>query len=437
MKEIVKKGLFFLILGLLFIPLLQFFYPFLEENKLNGSFNITEKPSLDSLSYDWFNSRHQETYDDYFNDHIGFRPFFIKTYNQFRFSCYNTVSSTAAIKGKGGVLYDARYITTTLGHDFMGGDIIKEKVKDIKFVKEQLELEGKRLLIVIAPNKGRYNADEIPDYFKKIDTTNYEVYLTHFDNQDIDYIDFNDWFLKKKKNSDYNLIPKYGTHWSIYGSMLSADSIIKFCNSNYNYKLPTYNIDSLVIKETSNYAMKNGIKYYLDYDLGDNLNLWWKLKGERYVYPHTHIIKDADSKKKNLLVISDSFFEPMYYSDFSTEIFSMSGYWYYNKKVVEIPERNKQPEDLKATLPNTDLVIIMLTEWNMYRLGFGVIEELKAYYSGEETMSPDVIHYIERIRADKKWYNDIKKSAKERGISDYEMLVRSAKWMVREKAKKK
>jgi hypothetical protein len=412
--------MFIIILGVLFCPLAQYEFALFEEVELKGVFDKVEEPEINWI--DWREGDFQKKYEQHFNDYIGFRPSLIRTINQLRFSFYNVINKSTGTVGDNNIIYDTRYINSAMGEDFIGRVEISKKVNDIQFIKNKLEEDGKKILFVLAPNKARYFSEEVPSYFRKIDTTNYEVYLDNFEKYGIDYIDFNSSFLKLKKEFPINLIPFYGTHWSSFGSYFAADSIVKYCNTNYNYNLPRFILDSISVSEKP----KSG-----DYDLGENLNLWRMLKGENYVYPHSHVQNITPSNKKNLLVISDSFFEAMYRSDLVKKIFNMTGYWYYNRD-VRVPSkttRGKKAGDLKSALAKTDLIIILSTEFNFYRLGFGITEELKAYYTGEEPLDAKTIQYMNRIRADKVWYKQIKQSAKKEAVSDYEMLLRNAKYM--------
>ena len=79
------------------------------------------------------------------------------------------------------------------------------------------------------------------------------------------------------------------------------------------------------------------------------------------------------------------------------------------------------------------MVIIMLTEWNLYRLGFGVIEEINSHYTGEPLESVMVRHYIDKIRSDKKWMISIQQKAKERQVSVDQMVLIDAKYFARKK----
>jgi len=422
MKEKFKIGLFVIIIGMLFLPLLQFSSNYFEENVLRGSYKLAEKPKI--ISRAWFSSKFQNKYDRYFDDHLGFRPFFVRLHNQLKYSVYEKVSTQEVIVGKNNILYDERHINALFGNDFIGSNIIKRQTKRIREVKKALAKEGKELLIVLAPNKARYFRNEVPDRYKEIDTTNYEVYLKCFKEDSINYIDFNDWFLTQKKTGGPNLVPKYGIHWTEYGRSFVADSLINYCNKNYGYELINY--------KTVN-TIKTNVPSEEDYDLGKTLNLFTAPKDETYIYEDRVVIPNQ-KKKKKLLSVGDSFFLSMEIGGFTKDVFDPLGFWYYNKNVlIDTSERRKHSDDLQKVLPETDLIVIMLTEWNMYRFGFGVIEELDNYYYNTPIENSWVRHYIFKIRSDKVWMKSVIKQAKEREISVDSMIVNTAKDFVKQK----
>ncbi len=175
---------------------------------------------------------------------------------------------------------------------------------------------------------------------------------------------------------------------------------------------------------------------YGDYDIGNALNLLEFIDDETYLYPKKSIISNDSTEKKKLLVIADSFFNNLHKIGLADDIFNLTGYWYYNKTVIQDKSILRKDIDLAKTIENTDLVLIVLTEWNLYRFGFGIIEELKINYGDYSNMRPaDVTEFMNRIAKDKKWYDKVKVQAKERNISVDSMLVRSAMWYIKNKKK--
>lgn len=419
MANYIKSGLACLLLLLMLSPLVQFSVRLFEENPLNGHFEQIEKPDLNKKS--WLSGDYQNQYKTYFKEQVGFSNFLVRLHNQIHFDLFKQVNTKDVVVGKNNVLYDGRHINALQGKDFLGTKLIHKNVVQLRNVTDSLKANGKQILIVLAPNKARYFRDEVPTTKKIAGPTNYESYLTYFNQFNIAYLDFNEWFLQQKTKQSINLIPKYGIHWSEYSATFVEDSIINYCNQYFGYQLPHYRINKLVSTKTPS---------DLDYDLGKSLNLFSKPSDENYNYPQKDIIS---GQKKKLLAVGDSYFKMLYLTGFTKDIFDSDGLWYYNREVLKEGLPEKKPRPLKEVLPETDIVIIMLTEWNLYRLGFGIIEEIDSYYTGNKIESNEVRYFINRIRSDQNWLEGERKKAIERGISLDTMIVKTARYMVRSK----
>ncbi len=395
-----------------------------ELPRLKGEFTIAPKPKQNWE--DWFSKDYQKAYEQYFNDHLWYRNFLVRLYNQINFSLFSKVKRETAILGKQNVLYDERYIKTVMGSDFVGSKEISETLNKLEKISNYLAQKGKRILVVIAPNKARYYPENIPDRYQIEDTTNYDIYKKEFPYRNINLIDFNAYFVAQKTKVDYDLIPKYGIHWSVYGAFLAADSIIEYCNRNFNYSLPKYQLDSITY--TTNPSSE-------DYDMGEVLNILTHLGEETYLYPHFSVNQTENSSKKKVLVVSDSFFNNLYYTGFAKDIFNLSGYWYYNRD-NRGSKINRKEVDFDKTLEETDLIILMQTEWNLYRLGFGLIDELNSWIDRKDSYKLELNRKIQKIKNDKEWFNKVKKEAQKRGISIDSMLIKSAQYVLKKKSER-
>ena len=413
----------FFIQFLLWVPLLQFSFSVVSENKLKGEYTLNEKPKIDSFLTEWKQGVYQSKYSNYFNDAFGFRPFFVRVFNQKDFVLFDKIHNVDVVQGKNNVFFDSRYISTLLGNDYLGNNEIKKRLKEVEKAKNFLNKQNKQLLLVLAPNKARYYQESIPDSFKIIGKTNYDVLINELKHSDVDYIDFNQWTLNQKNKHEASLISKYGIHWTEYTVDFAMDSIINYCNDKYNYALPEF------LREP--YEKTNSARFH-DNDAIETMNLLVSPSDETYFYCKKTPTKQASKK---ILVVGDSFYNSLFEQGFSDGIFLNEGFWYYNKQVSG-ESRLKTPDELFKTLPETDLVMIVQTEWNLYRLGFGLIEEINSFYTGGKIEDFYVRDQIEKIRSNKEWFENVKQQAEVRGIPLDSMLVRSAKYMLKQKQEK-
>jgi hypothetical protein len=126
------------------------------------------------------------------------------------------------------------------------------------------------LWLYLAPNKARFFPQMIPnDLRTKQTTTNYDQYVKYFAENQVPILDCNAYFLHISDTSRYDLFPKYGTHWSMYGGSLIRDSLVNIIEDVSGKPLPKF---AKTIR-LSDYPE------YTDADIGDGLNLIQKLQG--------------------------------------------------------------------------------------------------------------------------------------------------------------
>ena len=83
-NRIVKKMLFISIIFLLFLPMIQQKIKLFDLKPLKGSFEKIKRPCFSS--YNWFEGKYQAQQQNYLNQSVGFRDFFVRVFNQIHFS---------------------------------------------------------------------------------------------------------------------------------------------------------------------------------------------------------------------------------------------------------------------------------------------------------------------------------------------------------------
>jgi hypothetical protein len=103
----------------------------------------------------------------------------------------------------------------------------------------------------------------------------------------------------------------------------------------------------------------------------------FRLKSFKMAYPRMHLQSGSIKLKPSVLVVSDSYYDNMFETDF-TKAFKYNHLWYYNKQVY--PESYLKPLerseiDLKKEIKRHDVIIVMATDANLPNMGWGFIEE--------------------------------------------------------------
>lgn len=427
-----KSILFTLLLALLFIPWVQ--------NKLHP---VSLRPLAGAIAQpeyqpfqlkNWFTGEYQETKETFLNASFGFRNFFVRLNNQISFSLFHKARANGVIIGKENYLFEENYIRAINGTDFIGTDSTLHRFKLLQLVSDSLKAHGKDLIVVLAAGKGTFYREYIPDHRKKPKSnTNYEMHASLARDSDLHVIDFNRYLLNEKTTSPYPLYPRYGIHWSTYAACRIADSLTRYIEHIREIDLPGVYFTE-VRKEPAHGD---------DIDISEGMNLLFALKPDTMGYPLMKFEPDNGQVKPSLLVISDSYFWGMYNFGIA-RCFRECHFWFYNQQVY--PETFTKPLatsdlNLKEQLMKHDVVVIMATEANLAKLGWGFIEKAARVFSltPEEQQQADfdlkVKALTDYIKTDKAWLEAIKKKAEAKNISLDSMIELDAIYMVKNPGK--
>lgn len=425
-STIFKKILLSLILIILFLHGIQGFINFVETPPLKGYIEKPKKPNLSKSS--WLDGNYQIKEEEYINSRFGFRSFYIRLSNQIAFSLFKKAKANGVIIGQENYLYEENYLKAHSGKDYLGMDRLQKLSERIKFISDTLTKLNKQLLIVFAAGKGSYYPEFFPSQYKQItEKTNYKVLSNQLKKINVPVIDFNKWFIERKTKTKYPLYPQYGIHWSNYGAVLAADSIIKEIEYLQKIDMPNIIFDNIKLRQPEGN----------DYDIADGMNLLQKLKSFEMAYPE---IKTENSKNKirpSVLVISDSFYWGMYGFGIANS-FQNDHFWYYNKQVY--PETFKEElftEDLNfgKEIDKHDVFIVMATEATLPNLGWGFLENAEMFFKGvhlknDNDYKQQIKQLKKVIKGDKNWVIQINEKALKREITFDSMLTIDAIWLL-------
>jgi len=271
--------------------------------------------------------------------------------------------------GKDGYLFEENYLLAASGQDYIGPDSINELVQTLGLVQQDLMQRGKKLLVCIAPGKGSFYPDKMPDAYHYNGSTgrNYPEFVRDLVLEEIPLFDVQDWFLKMKATAPYPLYPKTGIHWSSYGEYLVADSLIKQVSALSQKQLPSLKL--LRIEQDSKPRDRDD-----DIELG--MNLLRNLPDFKMAYPKFKVQPlKAGQKAPRVLVIGDSFYYGMYNWGMMQHVFAGGEFWYYNHERLVPGKATAFIEDISdyaKEVQQFDVVVVLLTEANLARFGFGM-----------------------------------------------------------------
>lgn len=366
-EYIIKKSLAIFLLILLFIPVSQQYLHIFKEKPLKGAYEIYKNTKF--IWNSWLEGDYQEKQERHLNQHFGFRPFFVRLYNQTQYSLFNDTKSK--VKGKNNMWYEEPYILEALGRSFVGYELIQTKVRKLSAVYSALKKQDKEIILLLAPGKGSYYPEYIPDRYNPEvkTTTNYEVYLKELSKTDIKVVDFKKWFEELKPNAKYPLFPNNGTHWSTYGETLAVDSLIKYIASlGYAQRNEFIIGDEIIISDTA---------IGRDNDIEEYLNLLIDLPSIKLAYP-TYSFKALNPKGKvpEILVMGDSFYWDIFEKDIINQAFSSKYYWYYNYVIHSTVDRLRYRWETtyEEEIKNCDIILMVITDSNLKDFAFEFVD---------------------------------------------------------------
>jgi len=362
---IFKNLLFGALVTALLLPLFQHCTGLIRVKKLHGFYETVEAPKFSSEA--WFSGSFQSRADEYLNQHFGFRPSFIRLYNQLYYTFFTYARANGVLSGKSGYLYEKIYIEAHLGRDFIGQDQIQLRVDSLAMIRDTLAALGKDMVIILAPGKASFYPEFIPEQFEPEHKTitNYEAFSKAFKEKNIPLLDFKSWFLQMKPQAQYPLFPKNGIHWSKYGEALVADSLLTFIGELRQTKMPKLIIDSISLST----RMRD-----TDDDIEKGMNLIFDLPDLEMAYPHYRIVSDSTIKQPKVLVIADSYYWGLFGMGLSREAFDDGDFWYYNEAIH--PTAPGKPQftteiDYIKELGNYEVILLLSTDANLYKFPFG------------------------------------------------------------------
>lgn len=335
----------------------------------------TKTPLIAFTTDTWFDGSFQENWNLYADENIELRARLVCLKNEIHYDFFRESGNNTVVVGKDNYLFEKKYLTSLIGEDYIGYNTIQARVQQLKNARKKLKLMGKDLLVLIAPSKGYFNHEKLPQAFV-VDSgvkTNYRVYKDLLQGSGLPYINFNDYFLSIKNKTPYPLIPRVGAHWSNYGAALACDSIIKKLEAMSGKKMNHFKINPTAVSDDSGFSEE---------DLEVILNLLKPLKNIPLAHPVLEFESDSSKYQPRVIAVSDSYYWNIQMLEMPQHCFANDAqFWYYYKTVYKtsVGAMPLSTVNIKAELDKADIIILMATEPNLAAFPFGFLEELNRY----------------------------------------------------------
>lgn len=196
---------------------------------------IIEKRRLKEFPSFSFHNVHNftEDFETYFNDHFGFRNYFVRLNNLLKLRLFNVSGMKKVIVGKEGWLF---YTGNSVVDDYRGVNQLSnsdlEKWRQVlQAKKDWLASKGIAYLFVVAPNKHSIYPEYLPDGILRVNRTSpADQIVTYLKGKsDVDFLDLRGVLRSRKK--DGLLYFPTDTHWTSLGAFYGYEEIIKRVSS--------------------------------------------------------------------------------------------------------------------------------------------------------------------------------------------------------------
>ncbi len=386
---VTKYTLLTILLMLMVAPSLQSELEFVQSKPLNGAYTFAASPVFSPES--WLNGAFQDQYQRHMQDSAGFKPDWVRLHNQLDHSIFSVPHPSTVIRGKRGNYFTHEYITASLGYDHLNRGLIDQRVMKLRKLQQFfLDEKGIFLLVIVAPDKVLFYPEDIPDRFtrRKPGISGRDYLVKACAGNGINFIDFNPWFRQMKDTSRWLLFPATGVHWSVYGSVLAADSAIRYLEQHLGRPMPGLHIDRIEMAEKPR---------QFDDDVNETMNLVWDVGHPPLAYPVFHNDssnitdqKQSPGNKVKALFIGDSFYWAWYDLGIIGQVFDKMEFWYYDREVY--PEKFTQQKfttdvDLRESVERQDVIVLLQVGGGWGNPGAGFIDRAYAAYFTEQKMN--------------------------------------------------
>ena len=388
---------------LLFLPIILAQFPKIAGDKLYGIEYIDKT----DVRFTWKNVESglfQENADNLIRQNVGCSNYWVRLHNEINFRAFRYSNTEKLVLGKNDCFFEEIYITEYLGHNYIGNYFIRKKVANLKRLQELIEKQyNKHLILVFEPGKASFSPESIPDRYHpgQKGTSNYEGFTKECKRQCIDYLDLNRYFMELKPTSPHKLYSKYGVHWSSYGLWVAADTLTRFIERTCAIDLP----DCHVLGDSNSTHNKD-----LDFDMEPPMNLLCELPHERMNFPiRTFLYDSIRHARPRTFTIADSYYWSIWNNGIAENLFSENTFWYYNRTVwpdIWDPIVWADKTKLAETIENNDLILLMITEANLYDFGWGFVEEALAALDSTYVPDPEIIA-LNQLLGDKNAYQSV------------------------------
>jgi hypothetical protein len=293
--------------------------------------------------------RFPKTFEDFYNDHFGFREVLIYRYHREMKKRFGQSGVPDVIAGRDGWYF---YAGNLLLDDFRGllpltqQQLISWK-KNLVRKRDWLAKQGIHYLFLIVPEKQTVYPEYLPDYFQKAKgTTRVEQLMEYLkQDRDVEILDLRPGLLNAKSKG--RLYHKTDTHWNDYGAFVGYKEMMDKISQWFpkeQFKFDFYFHDTMTERPAGDLAKMLGLQETMKemcpllkerHFCAQPMELKLKIEDFSKMKEPEPFIKGCKDANLRALVFRDSFFEmvqPLFSENFQQIVYI---WHYYDQKTVE------------------------------------------------------------------------------------------------------
>lgn len=428
----IDKALFIGIMLFLFIPLLQSTFKVKKNIRpLNGAFAKAEDTAFGGPA--WFSGRYQALKNEYLKQNFGFRNSYVRLNNQLDFTLFKKINTEHVIAGKADVYFEENYIDAYYGNNFVGKENLDRLAGKLKQAQDILRSYNIALEILFLPGKASFYPEYIPEErVQEKKPRNYDYLVGAANAKQLDFIDFNAWFRQLKGSTVHDLYPAGGIHWSNYGALLAYDSLLKHIEQRTPVSLRSPKIEKIEFSDKLR-DPDNDIVEALNLIRNPPM-----LSMPYAQYRWTE--RPGVTRPAALFIGDSYFWNWYHQGLVNNTFTDARFWYYCQTIYPDtLPEREVKGIDFRKEVEKNKVVVLMATETNIHDIGWGFADKVIQSFppKGPVTSVAEddarrriyISYFSEEIRKTPAWLASVEQKAKEKGISAEAMIALDAAYL--------
>lgn len=236
---------------LLFLPLIQVTVSPFKLVGLKGAIKLTTIPQFTIASF--FNTTYQDSAANYLKHNFPFKGDLVRFHNQIDYSLFKKINTVFTL-GKQNYIFDYAYVNSITGKDLLSDKDLQQKNNSFLNAVSILKKLNIPIIVCFVPNKANFYLEYLVEPVTMATKTNHYFFEKMLLDNNIPFINFDRKFKLMKKDAAYPLIPKYGAHWSSYGSYFGALALFEKLDEVTKKRHVELNLNQLVLSEKSKFT---------------------------------------------------------------------------------------------------------------------------------------------------------------------------------------